>query len=129
VIHRGFDISSTAHVKEDMPLLIAPQSIKNQSAKKTYSSFGFYLLEMISMVESIIGNLIESHLQAKGLFQLLSTQEEMVTEIKTYLANALVVPDWVKNMASSHIETLDHEKMQLDQIKNFVTVLKENVFG
>jgi len=129
VIHRGFDISSSAHVKDGVPLMIAPQSIENRSGKKSYPAFGFYLLEMISLVEPIIGSLIENHLNAKGLLQPLSTQNEMAVETKAYLANAVGVPDWVKNMASSHIDALDHEQMQLDQIKSFIAVLKENVLS
>lgn len=127
VIHRGFDISSSAHVKDDLPLMIAPQSIENRSGNKSYSAFGFYLLEMISLVEPVIGNLVENHLNDKRLLQPLSTQQEMAAETKAYLANTVGVPDWVKNMASSHIDALDHEKMQLDQIKSFIAVLQENV--
>lgn len=129
VIHRGFDISSSAHIKDDIPLMIAPQSIENRSGNTSYSAFGFYLLEMISLVEPIIGKLIENHLNAKGVLQLLSTQQEMAAETKAHLVNAVGVPDWVKNMASSHIEALDHEQMQLDQIKSFIAVLQENVLS
>ena len=129
VIHRGFDICSSAHVKDDMPLMIAPQSIENRSGKKSYSAFGFYLLEMISKCEPSIGHIIEKHLKSKGLLQPLSTQEELAAETKAHLANAIGVPDWVKNMASSQIEKIDHEKIQLEQIKSFVAVLHENVLG
>jgi hypothetical protein len=129
VIHRGFDISSSAHVKDDIPLMIAPQSIENRSGKKSYSAFGFYLIEMISLVEPVIGNLIENHLNAKGLLQPLSTQQEMAAETKANLANAVGVPDWVKDMATSHIEALDHEQVQLDQIKSFIVVLQEKVLS
>lgn len=129
VIHRGFDISSSAHINDGMPLMIAPQLIENRSGKKSYSAFGFYLLEMIALVEPVIGNLIENHLQANGLLQPRSTKEELAAEAKVNLANAVGVPDWVKNMASSHIGELDHEKMQLDQIKNFIVVLRENVLS
>lgn len=126
VIHRGFEISSSAYVKDDVPLIIAPQSIENRSGNKSYSAFGFSLLEMISLVESVIGKLIESHLNAKGLLQSLSTQQEMAAETKAYLADAVEIPDRVKKMASSHIDKLDQEQMQLDQIKGFIAVLQEN---
>ncbi|RXJ79954.1 hypothetical protein [Arcobacter sp. F2176] len=129
VIHRGFDICSSAHIKDDMPLMIAPQTIANRSGKKSYSAFGFYLLEMISKCESVIGHLIEQHLQLNGLLKPLSTHEQMVVEAKVHLASAVGVPEWVKNIASSHLENIDHEKIQLEQIKSFVAVLHENALG
>lgn len=129
VIHRGFDLSSSAHVEDDFPLMIAPQLIENRSGNKAYSAFGFYLFEMISLVEPIIGNLIENHLNAKGLLQPLFTQQEMAVETKVYLANAVGIPDWVKNTALSNLEELDYEQMQLDQIKSFIAVLQENVLS
>lgn len=129
VIHRGFDISSSVHIQDEMPLMIAPESIKNRNGKKSYSAFGFYLLEMIYTVDPIIGNLIENHLQAKGLLQPLSNQEEVATETQANLRNAVGVPDWVKNMALSHVGELDCEEMQLDQIKSFVAILQENVLS
>ncbi len=55
VIHRGFDICSSAHFIENIPLMIAPQSITNRSGKISYSAFGFYLIEIISKCESKIG--------------------------------------------------------------------------
>ncbi|WP_044415244.1 hypothetical protein [Halarcobacter anaerophilus] len=129
VIHRGFDISSSAHTIDDVPLMIAPQTIANRSGKKSYSAFGFYLLEMISKCESVIGHLIEQHLQSKGLLKPLSTHEQMVVEAKVHLASAVGVPEWVKNMASSHLENIDHEKIQMEQIKSFLAVLHENALG
>ena len=112
-----------------MPLMIAQQSIANRSGKKSYSAFGFYLLEMILKCESIIGPLIQQHLQSKGLLKPLSTHEQLMTETKVHLANAVGVPDWVKNMDSSHLEKIDYGKMQLEQIKSFMAVLHENVLG
>lgn len=129
VIHRGFDICSSAHIEDGMPLMIAPQSIENRSRKKSYSAFGFYLIEMISKCESAIGPLIEKHLQLKGLLQPISTHEQLATEVKAHLTNAVGIPDCVKNMPSNQIETIDHEKIQLDQIENFLAVLHENVLG
>ncbi len=107
--------------------MIAPQSIAKRSGKESYSAFGFYLLEIISKCESIIGNLIEQHLQSKGILTPLSTPEQLIAETQIHLANAVGVPDWAKNMASSHLGKVDHEKIQLEQIKSFVAVLHENV--
>jgi hypothetical protein len=129
VIHRGFDICNAAHIKDDMPLMIPPQSIDNRSGKKSYSAFGFYLLEMISKCEDTIGPLIKRHLQSKGLLQPFFTQEQLAAEAKVHLSSSVVIPDWVKNMGLDQVDKIDHEKIQLEQIKSFIAVLHENVLG
>lgn len=129
VIHRGFDICSSAHIKDDMPLMIAPQSILNRNGKKSYSAFGFYFLEMISKCEKVVGPLIETHLKSKGLLQPLSTQEQLAAETKNHLSNAVGIPDWVKSMALEQIDNIDHNQIQLEHIRSFIAVLHENVLG
>lgn len=127
IIHRGFDICSSAHVKDSVPLMLAPQSITDRSGEQSYSAFGFYLLDIISKCESIIGSIIEQHFKSNGLLQSLITDEQMIADSKAYLNNTVGIPIWVKNMALSQIEQIDFKQMQQEQIKNFLAILHVNV--
>ena len=40
IIHRGFDISSGAHVSNEFPFLVAPPALANQNATNSYDAFG-----------------------------------------------------------------------------------------
>lgn len=83
VVHRGYDITSAAHVTGDLPLVIAPPSIANRGGSQVYESFGYYLLDVIAKCEDVIGPVIARHLSEVGLLSAAVEQGQAVDAAKS----------------------------------------------
>ena len=126
IVNRGLDICSAAHVYEDRLLVVAPPKVSDRNGRKSFSTFGNYLIEIIAKCEETIGPLIAKHLEEVGLLKPLLTQDEASAEASRFLAAAPAVPDWVKQNASSVISQLDFVQGQVSAIEKLLSLLNFN---
>jgi len=129
IIHRGLDISSSAHVKNDFPLLISPSPVTNQSGAISYSAFGFYLIEVIEKCENVIGEAFLSHFEEFDLLKIRIPHEKVIALDKKYISDSIAMPEWAKVLALDAIEEINYEEMQQASINSLVETLKVNVLS
>jgi hypothetical protein len=126
-IHRGIDLTSSAHINNDnIPMMIAP-SVKNQSGNKEYTPFGYYLIDIISKCEIIIPHIVIDHLVQFQMFELKETPKYLYEQSLQYLENSTTIPDWAKKIGKEAMQSIDFETMQEQQIKNCITALKVDI--
>ncbi|ACY34557.1 hypothetical protein CtCNB1_3811 [Comamonas thiooxydans] len=105
IVHRGYDITSAAHVAGDFLMLVAEPSFQNNAKNpakiKTFHTFDKYLLNIITKCESVIGGVIFDTLNKAGVFQATIDPQAAIAETRTAIQNSHVMPDWVKAMASA----------------------------
>lgn len=126
VIHRGYDITSAAHVAGDLLLVIAPPSTANKGGSKVYEGLGYYLIEVIAKCECVIGPTIARHLSEVGLLGVAVEQDQAVDAPKEFLEAADAMPPWAKEMALGSIDQVDFAEVRRAQIDALVKILKLN---
>ncbi len=129
IIHRGLDVSSSAHINDNFPMIIAPSPVTNRSGKISYAAFGHYLIEVVDKCESVIGKVFLAHFEEHGLFQIRMPQEKAVELSKKFISEAYEIPDWVKNMALGAVETINHEEIHEASINSLKEALNDNVLS
>lgn len=129
IIHRGFDISSAAHIKDDFPLLVAPPSVENRSGSSAYPAFGYYLVEIITRGERVVGQLFIEHFKEVGFLEPHVQQEQLVAQSKKYILESIAMPDWVRQQALEVIGKIDHIEIQKSMIRSLLEVLSTNVMA
>jgi hypothetical protein len=128
VIHRGLDICSAAHIDGDIPVIVAPSPIPNRTGKQSCHSFGYYLRDVISQCEAVIGPTIADHLQTMGLLNSTVNPSEAMAEMKSAITDSTVMPEWAKPMAlaDSTISSVDFVKVEETMIEQLVELLRLN---
>jgi hypothetical protein len=126
VIHRGHDIASSAHVEKNFLKVIAPPSVTNRSGTKTYQGLGFYLLDVISKCEAVVGPTIAQHLEGSGLLTLMVDQDKSVEEARKFIAASDAMPSWAKIAAIESIAQVDFAEAQQLQVAALLKILLKN---
>ncbi|ULU23194.1 hypothetical protein [Dyella terrae] len=125
IVHRGMNIFSAASFRNNVPLLIAPQTVTNPDGTKVYRRFGVLLIQTIGLCEVVIGPLLEEHLGRAGLFSIQIEpevwREDMVTSVEEA---ADFVPEWVKKMLPEALESVDAAVVHQSTIDRLKSVLK-----
>ena len=120
------DITSSAHIKDDLLFPIAPPEISNRQGTIVYKSFGYYLTEIISWCERGIGELFLDHLNQFGLLAVTAKQAQLVSQSKECLSRSTAMPEWVKQKALECLEGIDHVEIQKCTIKGLIDVLNQD---
>ncbi|MBV5326635.1 MAG: hypothetical protein JZU65_03215 [Chlorobium sp.] len=126
VVHRGYDITSAAHVEGDLLLVIAPPSITNRGGSKVYQGLGYYLLEVIAKCEGVIGSVIARHLSEVGLLSVAVEQDQAVDAAKEFIEASDAMPPWAKEMALGSIDQVDFAEVRRAQTDALVKILNTN---
>ncbi len=126
VVHRGYNITSAAHVAGDLLLIIAPPSIANRGGSKAYEGLGYYLLEVIAKCEGVIGPIIARHLSEVGLLGVAVEQDQAVDTAKEFIEASYAMPPWAKEMALGSIDQVDFAEVRRAQIDALAKILKIN---
>lgn len=126
VIHRGYDITSAAHIVGDLPMVIAPPSISNRSGSTTYQGLGYYLLDVIGKCEGVIGPVVARHLSEMGLLTVAVEKDQAIHEIEEFIKASGDMPGWVKRMALNSIDQVDFTEARRAHIDTLVNILTTN---
>lgn len=105
IVHRGYDITSSAHIAGDFPMLLAEPSFQNNATNpaktKTFHTFEKYLLNIIKKCELVIGGVIFDTLNKAGVFQATIDPQAAIAEIRNAVQSSHVMPDWAKAMVAT----------------------------
>lgn len=96
IIHRGLDVTSSAHVLDDFPMIIAPPFIVDRYDTKQYQAFAYYLLDIISKCEAVIPPLILKFLEDEKIIYSTISEEELKKlkeKHKQEIINSVAMPD------------------------------------
>lgn len=129
IIHRGLDISSAAHIKEDFPLIISPSPVTNRNGAVSHNAFGYYLIEVIEKCESVMRDVFLEHFEEFNLLNKRIPQEKAIELSAQYISNSTAMPDWVKSMALNSIKDIDHEEAHLVLMTSLIQTLKTDVLS
>lgn len=99
VVHRGLNITSTAHFDGNFPMILAEPKIQNRKGTKTFVAFDKYLLNVIAKCESIIGPVMLDCLNAAGVFEATIDAEAAVVGYRQAIEQSDAMPEAVKAMA------------------------------
>lgn len=127
IIHRGYDITCAAHTPGGHPMLLAPERIPTRGGKTEYSAFGKYILELVSKVESVIGNIVYSHVESVDLLKPTYTADKQLKLIQEFISKTNIIPEPFKKMALEVLPTIDFELMNKDQFSRFEKIIKTNI--
>ncbi len=127
IVHRGHDITSSAHIIDNLPLFITPETVTSRNGKSTYKAFGLYVLDIIKKTESVIGEIFYSHIDEVRLMQPSIHHSEMLKHIVPFIEQTKVMPRWVKKMALESLPKIDFEMIQKAQFDTLKTILKEKI--
>lgn len=127
IIHRGLDIGSSAHINNDIPLLISPSPVTNRTGSTSHDAFGYYLIEIIEKCESVIGYVFLDHFEEFNMFEMRIPQEKAIEVSKQFISNSTAIPQWVKGLALGVIKDINHEEVHLASINSLKETLKTNV--
>lgn len=129
IIHRGADVTSAAHVVQDIPMMISPSPITNRSGAISLTSFGYYLIEVIAKCESVIADIFLAHINEFKLFDIRLSQDEFVEHTRKQIENSSIVPEWVKEASRATVTDIDFDKIHQASIQSLLDVLKTDVFA
>lgn len=129
VIHRGLDISYAAHVKDGFPFLVAHPHVTNRKGNNSYKAFGYYLVDIISNCENVIGKAILNHLEECGLLQERISQAEYIELAKRQILDCVAMPEWAKTSALATVGQVNYDDLQETVSKNVKEVLGLNAFA
>lgn len=129
IIHRGLDISSAAHIKNDFPLIISPSPVTNRSCMASYHAFGHYLIEVIENCEGVMRDVFLEHFEAFSLMDKRLSQEKVIELSEIFIANSTVMPDWVKQSALASIKDINYEDVHLASMNSLIETLKTDVLS
>lgn len=105
IVHRGYDITSAAHVDGDFLMLVAEPSFQNNATnlekRKTFHAFDTYVLNIIAKCESVISGVIFDALHSAGVFQANVDSQAAIAESHTAIQNSHMMPEWTKVMAAA----------------------------
>ncbi len=127
IIHRGLDICSAAHIKDDFLLIISISPITNRSGTISHAAFGDYLIDVIEKCESVVGDIFLRHFEEFGLLQMRIPQEKSMELSKEFIVNATAMPDWAKDLAIKAIVNINHEEIHMASMNSLVETLKVNI--
>ncbi|MHC8946399.1 hypothetical protein ACYX78_17175 [Advenella incenata] len=99
IVHRGLDITSATHFRDNFPMLLAEPKVRNEKGTKTFIAFDKYLLEIIAKCESIVGPLMFECLDAAGIFDATIDSEADLEEYRNSVKQSHAMPKQVKAMA------------------------------
>ena len=129
IIHRGLDISSAAHIKDDFLLIISPSPVTNRSGAVSHNAFGYYLSEVIEKCENVMGDVFLEHFEEFNLLNKRIPQEKAIELSEQYISNSTAMPDWVKSLALTSIKDIDHEEVHLASMNSLIETLKTDVLS
>ncbi|MGZ8183520.1 MAG: hypothetical protein ACXWT1_16315 [Methylobacter sp.] len=108
-------------------MLLAPERIPTRSGKTEYSAFGKYILELVSKVESVIGNIVYSHIESVDLLKPTYTADKQLKLIQEFISKTNIIPEPFKKMALEALLSIDFESMNKDQFSRFEEIIKTNI--
>ena len=129
IIHRGLDISSAAHIKDDFPLIISPSPVTNRSGAASHSAFGHYLIEVIEKCEGVMRDVFLEHFEEFSLLDKRLPQEKVIELSEKFISNSTAMPDWAKNLALTSIKDINHEEVHLASMNSLIETLKTDVLS
>lgn len=129
IIHRGLDISSAAHIKDDFPLIISPSPVTNRSGAISHIAFGRYLIEVIEKCEGVMRDIFLEHFEEFSLLDKRLPQEQIIELSEKFISNATAMPDWAKKLALTSIKDINHEEVHLASMSSLIETLKTDVLS
>jgi hypothetical protein len=99
VVHRGLNITSSAHVDGNFPMILAEPRVQNQKRTNTFVAFDKYLLHVIAKCESVVGPVMFDCLNAAGIFEATMDTKAAVAEYREVVKQSHAMPEGVKAMA------------------------------
>ncbi|MEH6387961.1 hypothetical protein [Pseudomonas profundi] len=129
IIHRGLDISSAAHIKDDFPLIISPSPVTNRSGVVSHTAFGYYLIEVIEKCESVVRDTFLEHFEEFNLLDKRLPQEKVIELSEKFISSSTAMPDWVKKSALNSIKDINHEEVHLASMNSLIETLKTDVLS
>lgn len=129
IIHRGLDISSAAHIKDDFPLIISPSPVTNRSGVVSHTAFGHYLIEVIEKCEGVMRDVFLEHFEEFSLMDKRLPQEKVIELSEKFISNSTAMPDWVKKSALTSIKDINHEEVHLASMNSLIETLKTDVLS
>ena len=99
VVHRGLDITSSAHIDGNFPMFLAEPKVQNQKGMKTFFAFDKYLLHVIAKCESVVSCVMLDCLNAAGIFEATIDAEAAVVGYGETVEQSHAMPDHVKAIA------------------------------
>jgi uncharacterized protein YutE (UPF0331/DUF86 family) len=129
IVHRGYNITCAAHTPDGHPMLLAPESIPTRNDKAEYFAFGKYILEIVSRIESVFGNIVYSHIKNVDLFKPTYSESEQLKLIQEFITKTNIMPEPFKKMALEAIPKIKLESMEKRRFNRFEKILKFNVLS
>lgn len=117
IVHRGEDVTAGMHFSGSFPLLIAPSTVADRKCVRIYPAFGFYLLEIIKGCESVIGQVIEVHLDSLGILDKMPDVELCAEEGRQFVETSAAIPGAIKKMAIESLGKVDWIAIHRNRIK------------
>lgn len=98
IVHRGLDITASAHFDGTFPLIVAEPKVNDRNGKKAYFSFDKYLPHLIEKCESVVGVVMLDCLKAASLLE--SVIDPVVAAFEHFdcVKRSQVLPESVKEM-------------------------------
>ncbi len=126
ILHRGLNITSSAHFENDFPWIIAPEKVQDKWNQNTYSVFEFYLMNIIKKCELYIPNIIFDYFQELDILKIEENQEQLLQEYLKELDNISdsTMLTWVREMAKKSMPNIDYIGIRKDSINRYLDELK-----
>lgn len=97
IVHRGYDVTSSAHLNEGWPWPILPAEVGNRSEKVFYPSYQRYLPLLIIQTSDVLDSIVQEHVNKYVSLLPDMTQDEVEASVKLMLfKDTLVIPSKVK---------------------------------
>lgn len=124
LIHRGRDITQSAHSLDNFPMIVAPKEMKSRNGKEVYNKFSYYLINLIINCESVIGNIFLKHFEECEIINLSIPKEKSIELCKEFILEENSVPDEFLEVAFKMLDDVDHNFVQKEKFKQMCEFLK-----
>ena len=107
VVHRGIDLTASAHIVNDFPLLLAPPTVTNRSGKEIHESPEKYFFSIIKHLETVVPNLVLNHIKENGWNNNFIASDKSQEEFKQMIVQSEAMPEWIKQKTLQSITSID----------------------
>jgi len=127
VVHRGMNLTASAHIVNDFSLLLAPTPVTNRTGNQIHEAPEKYFLSIIEHLETVVPALVINHIEDSGWHNIFIYNEQAQEESNRMIEQSETMPDGVKKEALRTISSIDMLDIQRQRMKLALENIKATI--
>ncbi|WP_158677418.1 hypothetical protein [Chromobacterium vaccinii] len=124
IVHRGYDIGCRGSLlPTGLHVLHVPSTLSIRRGNDTFRAFCPFLIGMIVLSESLIGNIILFHFKEQNIIEAKITRGDYIASAHEYINSDSTIPNFARQQISNLVALIDFEKQEKESVAALVSLL------